>query len=190
MSSDGSGNDGVGELVGQIQKNPLMAFMASTRPAAVVRRRLKTKAGKRFGRFIFVAAAAVIASQLMLTFCLGVLRLTAGKSAVAAWLTGAIVSYVLSRWAWERKGRPQLFKETLPFLFVSLIAATVLTLSAKFANQQALAMGFNHQQQVLFVDVAYLIANCVTFVMRFIILHFILFADTRARRTGENGLGF
>jgi len=148
---------------------------------AAVKRRLQTSVGKRFGRFVLVAAGAVIASQITLTVCLGPVGWTAGRSAVAAWLVGAAVSYVLSRWAWERKGRPNLLKETLPFWIVAVGTAVVLTLTTKWANQQAISMGFSHGQRVLFVDLAYFLANCVTFVTRFLIFHYILFKDRGSR---------
>jgi putative flippase GtrA len=148
-----------------------------------VRARLKTRLGKHFSRFVLVAVAAVAASQLTLTLCLlTVFRHNgAGKSAVAAWLAGAAVSYVLSRWAWERKGRPHLLKETLPFWLVALGTAVVLTLTTKWANHQAISMGLSHGQTVLFDAVAYFIANCVTFLTRFLIFHYVLFADRGPR---------
>ena len=151
--------------------------VGSSRIGAAVKRRLQTSVGKRFSRFIVVAAGAVIASQITLTVCLGPVGWTAGRSAVAAWLVGAAVSYVLSRWAWERKGKPNLLKETLPFWIVAVGTAVVLTLTTKWANQQAIAMDLTHVKRVLFVDAAYFVANCVTFVTRFLIFHYILFKD-------------
>ncbi len=142
-----------------------------------VRGRLRTTVGKRFSRFAVAAVAAVAASQLTLTVCLGVLALTAGKSALAAWVAGAGTSYLVSRWAWERKGRPDLLKETLPFWLVAVGAAIVLTSTTKFANQQALSMHLSHVQRVLFADAAFFLANCVTFVTRFLIFHYVLFKD-------------
>jgi len=152
-----------------------------SRIITAVKSRLQTTVGKRFSRFLLVAAAAVAASQITLTICLGPLGLTAGKSAVAAWVAGAAVSYVLSRWAWERKGRPNLLKETLPFWIVAIGTAVVLTLTAKWANQQAISMGLNDTQQVLFVDACYFLMNCVTFLTRFLIFHYVLFRDRGAK---------
>jgi putative flippase GtrA len=148
---------------------------------SAVRWRLRTTVGKRFSRFVLVAVAAVVASQVTLTLCLGVFDITAGRSAVAAWLSGAAVSYVLSRWAWERKGRPHLLKETLPFWVVSVGTAIVLTASAKFANQQALSIGAGHAERVLITDTAYLLANCMTFLTRFVIFHYVLFANRNTK---------
>jgi putative flippase GtrA len=151
--------------------------LGSTRIGAAVERRLQTPVGKRFSRFLLVAAGAVIASQVTLAVCLGPVGWTAGKSALTAWAAGAIVSYVLSRWAWERKGKPNLLKETLPFMIVAVGTAVVLTLTTKWANQRALAMDMGHTERVLFVGAAYFLANCVTFLTRFLIFHYILFRD-------------
>ena len=151
--------------------------LGSTRIGAAIERRLQTSVGKRFSRFILVAAGAVIASQVTLAVCLGPVGWTAGRSALTAWLVGAAVSYVLSRWAWERKGRPNLLKETLPFWIVAVGTAIVLTLTTKWANQRALAMDMPHSERVLFVGAAYFLANCVTFLTRFLIFHYILFRD-------------
>jgi putative flippase GtrA len=155
--------------------------LGSSRIGAVVQRGLQTSVGKRFSRFILVAAGAVIASQITLTMCLGPVGWTAGRSAVAAWLAGAAVSYVLSRWAWERKGKPNLLKETLPFWVVAVGTAVVLTLTTKWANQQAISMDLSHVQRVLFADAAYFLANCVTFLTRFLIFHYVLFKDRGAK---------
>jgi putative flippase GtrA len=149
----------------------------STQIGAALQRRLQTSVGKRFSRFVLVATGAVIASQVTLAVCLGPAGWTAGRSALSAWLAGAAVSYVLSRWAWERKGKPNLLKETLPFWIVSVGTAVVLTLTTKWANQQALHMGMSHAERVMFAGAAYFLANCVTFVTRFLIFHYILFRD-------------
>jgi putative flippase GtrA len=151
--------------------------LGSTRIGAAIERRLQTTVGKRFSRFILVATGAVIASQVTLAVCLGPIGWTAGRSALTAWLAGAAVSYVLSRWAWERKGRPNLLKETLPFWIVAVGTAVVLTLTTKWANQRAIAMDMPHTERVLFVGAAYFLANCVTFLTRFLIFHYILFRD-------------
>jgi putative flippase GtrA len=155
--------------------------LGSTRIGAAIERRLHTTVGKRFSRFILVAVGAVIASQVTLAVCLGPIGWTAGRSALTAWLAGAVVSYVLSRWAWERKGRPNLLKETLPFCIVAVGTAVVLTLTSKWANQRALAMDMSDNERLLFVGAAYFLANCVTFLTRFLIFHYILFRDRGAK---------
>ena len=155
--------------------------LGSTRIGAAIERRLHTPVGKRFSRFILVATGAVIASQATLAICLGPIGWGAGRSALTAWLVGAAVSYVLSRWAWERKGRPNLLKETLPFWIVAVGTAVVLTTVTKWANQRAHAMGLPDTERLMFTGAAYFLANCVTFLTRFLIFHYILFRDRGAK---------
>ena len=163
--------------------------MTSALPRMVtsVRDRLRTQVGKRFMRFVLVAIASLASSILMLNLMLGVFHRTAGLSGVIGAITGAAVSYVLSRWAWERKGRPHLLKETLPFWLVSLGAWTVLGLTSHYASVWALENDKSHWQRVLIVDGAYLIANALTFIARFLIFHYLLFAD-RGSEPGPSAL--
>lgn len=150
-------------------------------------RRTRPVVGRRFRRFAVAAAAAFAASQLTLTVLLGPLRWTAGTAALIAWLIGAATSYLVSRWAWERRGRPRVLRETVPFWVVSLGTAAVLTVATKYANQRAIAMGLSHGQQVLLADGAYFAANVVTFLCRFLIFHYLLFADRKPGRIAPAG---
>ncbi len=148
-----------------------------------MRQRLRGNTGKRFVRFVPVSLAAVAASQLTLAILVGITRLSAGASAVIASMAGAGVSYLLSRWAWERKGRPHVLKETLPFWLVSIGAWIVLGLASHYASVWALSIGLGHWQRVAVVNGAYFAANCVTFVTRFMIFHYVLFANRGAKAT-------
>jgi putative flippase GtrA len=145
--------------------------------AGAVQHKFRATTGKRFKRFIVAAIAAVTASQVTLSTCLGLLRWTAGRSALAAWLAGAAVSYLVTRWAWERKGKPNLLKETIPFYLIAAGTAAVLTLATKAANQYALSARFTHLGLVAFVDSCFFLANLVTFLTRFLIFHYILFSE-------------
>ncbi|HEY1322785.1 MAG TPA: GtrA family protein [Streptosporangiaceae bacterium] len=147
------------------------------RIGAAVQSKLRTTVAKRFSRFIVVAVASLGSSLVTLSLLLGVFHLSGGLAGILSAIVGAAVSYVLSRWAWERKGRPHLLKETLPFWLVSLGSWTVLGLTSHYASVWALEMGHTHWERVLIVDGAYLIANCVTFLTRFAIFHYLLFAD-------------
>ena len=67
---------------------------------APIERKLRTEAGTRFTRFVPVAIAALITSQVVLGLLTGPVDLSAGASGVIAAMCAALVSYVLSRWAW------------------------------------------------------------------------------------------
>jgi putative flippase GtrA len=144
-------------------------------PASVARW-LDTEAGRRFSRFILVALAAVITSQVVLGLLTGPVNLDAGLSGVIAAMVAALVSYLLSRWAWERKGKPDLLRETLPFWAVSLAVWGILGLTSHYAGVWAASMGYTHLKKHLVVQGAYFLMNCITFVARFLIFHYVLFA--------------
>lgn len=144
---------------------------------APIRRRLEGDTGQRFARFVLVAVAAVIATQIALVLFLGPAHMSAGISGVLAAMVGAAVSYVLSRWAWERKGRPHLLKETLPFWIVSVAAWILLGLATKLGVHLAGPHAHHSLSWHLVVNGTYLGANVLTFVARFLIFHYVLFAD-------------
>ena len=147
-----------------------------------LRRKLRTGGGRRLVRFAPAALAALLATQLTYLI-LQIAHVSAGIAGAAGWFAGASVSYVVSRWAWERKGRPHLLKETLPFWMISLGVGVVLTLTSKFAHAEARNLGLHRAEEVLFAQGLYLAANCVTFVIRFLIFHYVLFAD---RESGDS----
>ena len=95
-----------------------------------------------------------------------------------------MVSYGVSRWAWERKGKPRLLRETLPFVAISLVVGIVLTEASHFGYREAAALGLHGAEHIAFVQGFYLAANCFTFLTRFVIFHYVLFADRDAKRLG------
>lgn len=142
-----------------------------------VRRLLRSEGGKRLLRFAPAALLALGATQITYFFCASVLNSTGRVSGAVGWFAGVVVSYGVSRWAWERRGKPNLLKETLPFVAISLIVGAVLTESSHFAYREATVLSLHGIERAVFLQGLYLAANCVTFLVRFVIFHFVLFAD-------------
>jgi putative flippase GtrA len=142
-----------------------------------LRRKLQSEAGRRFLRFVPVSLAALASSQITLAILVGVVGIGAATSAFVASIVGAGVSYVLSRWAWERKGRPDLLRETLPFWIVSIAAWTFLSFVSHEASIWSRSMHHGSLEHVAVVNGAYFLANCFTFLARFVIFHYVLFAS-------------
>src|SRR5215468_2886956 len=151
------------------------------RIGAAVQSKLRTTVGKRFSRFVLVAFASLGSSLVTLSLLLGVFHLSGGLAGILSAIAGAAVSYLVSRWAWERKGRPHLLKETLPFVSISICVGVILTSTSKLAVEQARDMGLHGLDKVLFAQGLYLGANCVTFIIRFLIFHYVLFNDRGSR---------
>ncbi len=145
---------------------------------APIERKLRAETGKRFSRFVLVAVVAVVTSQVVLGLLTGPVNLnSAGAAGVIAGMTAALVSYLLSRWAWERTGKPDLLRETLPFWIVSAAVWAILGLTSHYASVFAHAEGYTHLKKHLVVQGAYFLMNCVTFVARFLFFHYVLFAN-------------
>jgi putative flippase GtrA len=147
-----------------------------TLPEAL-RRTLRSPAGRRLVRFAPAAVLALAATQITYFICFSELAMTGRSAGASGWLAGVVVSYAASRWAFGSKGRPRLLRETLPFVAVSLVVGIVLTEASHFGYREAAALGLHGIAHIAFVQGFYLAANCCTFLTRFVIFHFVLFAD-------------
>ena len=137
----------------------------------------RSRVNARFIRFMGVSAVALATSLIVLGVCDGVFHLTSVPAALLSQIGGALVSYVLSRWAWERRGKPDVLRETIPFWVVFGVATAISTGATKLGYLMARWMHLHDFKQVLFVEAIYLAANIATFLMRFVIFHYVLFAD-------------
>ena len=155
--------------------------ITSNRLSETLTRKVRSTLGIRFGRFAVAAISAFVTTEVVLTICAGPLALSATWASLIAWFSGALVSYVLSRWAWKRKGRPNLLKETLPFWIVSAMVIVILTLATKFAYHSAGWLNLTGAERVLYVDLVYGVANIGTFLLRFLFFHYVLFAGSPGR---------
>ena len=155
--------------------------LTSSRLSDTLTRRARSTLGIRFGRFTVAAISAFTTTEVVLTICAGPLALSATWASLIAWFSGALVSYILSRWAWKRQGRPNLLKETLPFWIVSAMVVAILWVATKFAYHAATWLGLSGVERVLFVDLVYGVANFGTFLLRFLFFHYVLFAGSPGR---------
>lgn len=135
----------------------------------------RTRFGKHFSRFALVAILSLATTQVVLAVAYQIVG-TGGTATLIGWLAGAVVSYLLSRRAWDRRGRPDLVREALPFWLISAVTGLVLTTTGHFAGVFAKSHGFAPLAATAIVGGAVLLANVVTFVLRFLIFHYVLFA--------------
>jgi putative flippase GtrA len=155
--------------------------LVTNRISDTITQKARGKLGIRFGRFAVAAFAAFATTEIVFTICAGPLGLSATWATLVAWFSGALVSYILSRWAWKRKGRPSLLKETLPFWVVSAMVVAILTLANKFGYHSASWWHLHGAERVLYLDAVYGVANLGTFVLRFLFFHYVLFAGSAGR---------
>jgi putative flippase GtrA len=155
--------------------------LVTNRISDTITRKARSKLGIRFGRFAVAAVAAFATTEIVYTIDAGPLHLSATWATLIAWFSGALVSYILSRWAWKRKGRPSLLKETLPFWVVSAMVVAILILANKFGYHSASWMRLHGAERVLYLAAVYGVANLGTFLLRFLFFHYVLFAGSADR---------
>ncbi len=151
--------------------------LVSNRLGDTLAAKARSKLGIRFGRFAVAAISAFATSEITYTICAGPLALSATEATLVGWFSGVVVSYLLSRWAWERKGRPNLLRETLPFCVVSAIVIVILELADKYLGYHPAAWWHLHgAERALYLAAVYGVANLFTFLVRFLFFHYVLFA--------------
>jgi putative flippase GtrA len=151
--------------------------LVTNRLGETITRKARTTLGIRFGRFAIAAISAFATSEIVYVICAVPLKLSSTVATLVGWFSGVVVSYVLSRWAWERKGRPNVLKETVPFGIVSAIVIVVLELADKYLGYHPATWWHLHgTERALYLAAVYGVANLFTFLVRFLFLHYVLFA--------------
>jgi putative flippase GtrA len=151
--------------------------LVTNRLSETITRKARTTLGIRFGRFAIAALSAFATSEIVYVICAVPLKLSSTVATLVGWFSGVVVSYLLSRWAWERKGRPNVLKETVPFCIVSAIVIVVLELADKYLGYHPATWWHLHgSERALYLAAVYGVANLFTFLVRFLFLHYVLFA--------------
>lgn len=125
-------------------------------------------------RFSTYAAGSVIAaacSELALLLCYGVLHLSPAWSSTIAWVAGAMPNYWLNRsWTWQRRGRPSLRHEVLPYVVIVLVTLLLAALATKGADAWLRDAGTSTTTRVVLVAAAFLGVYVVVFGLRYVLL--------------------
>ena len=151
--------------------------ITSSRLGETLTRKARSTLRNRFGRIAVAAMLAFATSEITYTICAGPLALSSTKATLVGWFSGVVVSYLLSRWAWERKGRPHLLREPVPFCVVSALVIVVLELADKYLGYHPATWWHLHgAERALYLAAVYGAANLFTFLVRFVFFHYVLFA--------------
>jgi len=156
--------------------------LVTNRLGETITRKARTTLGIRFGRFAIAAISAFATSEIVYVICAVPLKLSSTVATLVGWFSGVVVSYLLSRWAWERKGRPNLLRETVPFCVVSAIVIVVLELADKYLGYHPATWWHLHgSERALYLAAVYGAANLFTFALRFLFFHYVRFAGSASR---------
>ena len=69
---------------------------------------------------------------------------------------------------------------------ISAVVVVILTFSTKFGYAAARWMHLHGAKHVALVGLVYLVANFITFMMRFVIFHYVLFAAPKTDASGPD----
>lgn len=155
-----------------------MAAMRS-RPEGLLRRALRSPLGVRFTRYTAGSAVAAVTSQLVFVLVYGLFALAGPRGATAlAFLAGFLPNYYLNRrWTWGRRGRVAVVRELVPYAAVVVAGVGIAAVATSLAEEWVLRLGVSRPVQVTVVTLAFVVAQGVLFVGKFVIFDRVLFAD-------------
>lgn len=122
-------------------------------------------------RYTTGSVVAAGCSEAAYVVLYGLLHLTPGWSSVGAWLAGALPNFWLNRnWAWQRRGRPSLLREVLPYALVVALTLLLATLATRAADAGLRTSDVGEGLRVVLVAGTFLAVYVAMFVLRFVLL--------------------
>jgi putative flippase GtrA len=144
--------------------------------------RWRTPVALRLWRYGAGSVVAFITSAVVLFVCLSWFNLGAITATVIAFFAGAIPNWVLNRrWAWEKRGREGVVKETTLYVIVSVIALVASSATDKFTAVEAAHLRNALAKSVL-VTFAYMFSVVVLTGLKYLAYDRLVFVDRSAPR--------
>jgi len=148
--------------------------------------RWRTPLAVRVWRYGAGSIVAFITSGVVLFVCLSWFELGAITSTVIAFFAGAIPNWILNRrWAWEKRGREGIAKETTLYVIVSAIALVASSAADKFTAVEAAHLQ-NELAKSLLVTFAYLFSVVVLTGLKYVAYDRIVFVDRSGPRRARD----
>lgn len=156
------------------------------RPVVGLRMWVATPTGRKLVRYFLASAVNVVVAEAILAFSFGVLHWSARSSNMTGAGLAALPAYWLARrWVWGRTGRSHLLKEVVPFWTLAGLSLAVTTWVAGLAEHAGADITSSRLGQTLIVTGSVFAASATLWVVRFLVLNGVLFAD----RTPAGGHG-
>ncbi|MGH3948011.1 MAG: GtrA family protein [Pseudonocardiaceae bacterium] len=135
-----------------------------------------------WGRYTAASVIAGVISEVVFVaaYWLGALPVVASLVAFAA---GAVPNYLMNRyWAWQRSGKADRARETLPYAAIVIVTAAAAALITTVADSLVRDHVDQHALQVALVGAAFLGTYGFMFVLKFVLFDRFIFvrrpADT------------
>ena len=103
--------------------------------------------------------------------CYGLLGLAPAVASTIAWLAGAVPNYWLNRsWTWQRRGRPSLTREVLPYVAIILVTLVLAAVVTRGVDAWLRDAGASGSTRTVVVAVAFLGVYVAMFALRYLLL--------------------
>ena len=140
--------------------------------------RWRTPALLKLWRYGAGSVVAFVTSVVVYYLCFSFAHLGAIGSTWVAFVAGAVPNWVLNRrWAWEKKGREGVARESVLYVLVSIVS---LAASSAATKATALAVDHtNHTARDLLVTFSYMASVVVLSVLKYLVYDRFVFVDKR-----------
>jgi len=122
-------------------------------------------------RYLTGSVVATICSEVTFVVLYGVVGVGTTWSSALSWLAGAVPNFWLNRnWAWQRRGRPSLRREIVPYVAIILTTLLLATVLTHVADVWLHHQGVSRSWRVTLVAAVFLGTYVVVFALRFVLL--------------------
>lgn len=132
-------------------------------------------------KFGLGSVVAALCSALAFALCYGTGLLSTTPASAVAFVAGAIPNYYLNRrWAWQRQGRVDFWREIVLYAVISLVSFAASAAATGAASRAA--QHLDSSVRTALVTGAYVATYGVLFFAKFICYEIVVFADRSAPR--------
>jgi putative flippase GtrA len=132
----------------------------------------------RLARFTAGSLVAAAISEAVFVLVYGPAGAGPRVAAVVAFFAGAIPNWGLNRrWTWQRRGRPGLRRELLPYAAVVISTALAATALTGLTDGWVKSLGAPRTIQVGLVAIAFLVPYGAVFLLKFLLFERLVFSD-------------
>jgi putative flippase GtrA len=144
--------------------------------------RWRTPALLKLWRYGAGSVVAFVSSVVVYYLCFSFAHLGAISSTWVAFVAGAVPNWILNRrWAWEKKGREGVARESALYVLVSIVS---LVASSAATKATALAVVHtSHTARDLLVTFSYMASVVVLSVLKYLVYDRFVFIDRRKARS-------
>lgn len=122
-------------------------------------------------RYAAGSGVATVCSEVAFVLVYGVFGASPAVASTIGWLAGAVPNYWLNRtWTWQRRGRPSLRHELLPYIAIVLATLFVAVVATSAVHARLPSAQVSDAVRLVLVSGTFLAVYGVIFLVRFFLL--------------------